>query len=327
MNTNTTKTNSNSYKSKIDKKAQDTQNQKADFNPYNPETLYKDFDFGEEEISSSDEVINRDNYESPYFQSSSNKNAEDSHKQNKFRYESFAERIKKIKVKLSSNFENDMSFLKVDSKQGFKSKSTDAESNFLTILIREKVLNTSDEFKKLEVELSVYIQSYLIYVNNSEKILKIFSQKIKNQIDEKVKNFPFIISLMEILSGLVKDLRDETYDEFLDNIFPNIIKLLAETQNVEAIEKTFGVLVNIFKFLQNAILKPRNFSKFFFIFSELIFNRTKYIRKFACESISYLIKNLDEEKLGEIMLIILNPFVNPERYFDIAYFNKQNNNL
>jgi hypothetical protein len=132
---------------------------------------------------------------------------------------------------------------------------------------------------------------------------------------------------MEILSGLVKDLRDETYDEFLDNIFPNIIKLLAETQNVEAIEKTFGVLVNIFKFLQNAILKPRNFSKFFFIFSELIFNRTKYIRKFACESISYLIKNLDEEKLGEIMLIILNPFVNPERYFDIAYYIKQNNNL
>ncbi len=172
-------------------------------------------------------------------------------------------------------------------------------------------------FKKFENELKEYTQSYLIYVNNSEKILKIFSEKLKNQIEEKVKNFPFIISLMEILSGLVKDLRDETYDEFLDNIFPNLIKLLSETQNVEAIEKTFGVLVNIFKFLQNAILKPRNFSKFFYIFSEMIFNRTKYIRKFACESISYLIKNLDEDKLGDIMLIFLNPFLNPEKYFNL----------
>lgn len=310
--------NTNTLKDKIEKKQQSNIKQKADFNPYNPETLYKDFDFGEDEISSGDEVINRENYENPYYNSSSNKYAEDYQKQNKFRYESFAERIKKVKVKLSANFDNDMSFLKIESKQGFKLQSSDSESNFLTILNREKVLNTSDDFKKLEGELSSYIQSYLIYVNNSEKILKIFSQKIKEQIDEQVKNVPFIISLMEILSGLVKDLRDETYDEFLDYIFPYLIKLLGETQNVEAIEKTFGVLVNIFKFLQNAILKPRNFSKFFFIFSELIFNRTKYIRKFACESISYLIKNLDEEKLGDIMLIILNPFVNPEKYFDIA---------
>lgn len=296
----------------------------TDFNPYNPETLYKDFDF-EDEIDSSDEVINRNNYESSYFNpntsSSNNKYAEDYQKQNKFRYESFAQRIKKVKVKLCANLENDISFLKVESKQGFKLKSTDAESNFLTILNREKVLNTSDDFKKLEHELADYTQSYLIYVNNSDKILKVFSEKIKSQVSEEAKNVPFIISLMEILSGLVKDLRDETYDEFLDKIFPELIKLLSESQNVEAVEKTFGVLVNIFKFLQNAILKPRNFAKFFLIFSELIFNRTKYIRKFACESISYLIKNLDEDKLGDIMLIILNPFVNPEKYFDIVTSN------
>jgi len=327
MNTTTKQTNSKTTQKSSSSAAAQKQKQNLDYNPYNPETLYKDFDFGSSDNDSSgDEVINRDNYENPYsFYPSnpsggaSNKHAEDYQKQNKFRYESFAERIKKVKVKLSANFgENDISFLKVENKQGFKLKSSDAESNFLTILNREKVLNTSDEFKKLEKELSDYTQSYLIYVNNSDKILNVFSEKIKSQVAQEAKNIPFITSLMEILSGLVKDLRDETYDEFLDNIFPNLIKLLSETQSVEAIEKTFGVLVNIFKFLQNAILKQKNFAKFFYIFSELIFNRTKYIRKFACESISYLIKNLDEDKLGEIMLIILNPFVDPNKYFDIA---------
>lgn len=282
-----------------------------EFNPFNPMTLYEDFDFDEE-----DEVINKDNYENSY--GKSNREYQEYKKTNKFVYESFADRIKKVKVKLSSNFQNDVSFLQIENKKGFI-KSNDSESNFLTILNREKVLNTSEEFRVLESELKQYTQSYLIFINNSDKILKIFSEKLKIKIEEKVKNFPFIISLMEILTGLIKDLRDETYDEFLDNIFPNLIKLISETQKVEVIEKTFAVLVNIFKFLQNAILKPRNFSNFFFLFSELIFSKIKYIRKFTCESISYLIKNLDENKLGEIILIILNPFINPEKYFDMAW--------
>jgi len=287
---------------------------KKEFNSYNPENFYKDFDFSENEMDI-DEIVKLDQNEK--HNHNSIKSSDDQITKNQFRYQSFSDRIKKIKVKFNSNFENDMSFLQIQTKQGFKIDTTDSESNFLAILNREKILNTSDEFKKFESELQFYTQSYLIYINNSEKILRIFSEKLKIYIEEEIKNIPFITSILEILSGLIKDLRDECYDEFLDNIFPNLIKFLSETQNIDAIEKTFNVLVNIFKFLQNAILKPRNFSKFFYILSELIFSKTKYIRKFTCESISYLIKNLDEEKLSEIMIIILNPFVCPEKYFDI----------
>ncbi len=142
-------TNKNSKATKLNENFNQTKNHTTDFNPYKPETLYKDFDFDEEDLEE-DEVINRNNYENPY--QYNNKYSEDYNKQNKFRYESFADRIKKIKVKLSSNFENDMSFLKIENKQGFKLKVSDTESNFLTILNREKVLNTSDDFKKFENE-------------------------------------------------------------------------------------------------------------------------------------------------------------------------------
>ena len=308
---NTLKNNSKSTKPPI------TNSEENAYNPYTPENLYKDFEMDQD--PQFDEAINQDTYQDPYFNSEKPQIIE---KKKNFVYESFADRIKKIKVKLSSNFQNDMSFLKIETKQGFKIKTNETESNFLTILTREKVMNTSGEFKDFVNELNSYTKSYLIFINNSDTILKIFSEKIKGQIQEEQKNFPFIISILEVLTGLIKDLRDESYDIFLDNIFPHLIQFLTQTQNVEVIEKTFGVLVNIFKFLQNAILSPRNFNNFFYIFSELIFNKRKYIRKFSCESISYLIKNLEEDKLGDIMRIILNPFINPERFFDLESLKK-----
>jgi hypothetical protein len=257
-----------------------------------------------------------------FHQEGKNKKSKD--KKNIFVYESFNERIKKIKVRLTNNLQNDISFMKVD--EGDTFKYSDSESNFLTMMNREKVLNATPEFIQFAEQLKPYSGSFILMINNSAKLIKIFSDTLQTQLTSEGKvldrvtenalnqrNYPFIQSVLEVLIGFVKDIREDASEVFLDSILPNLVALLTHSSNTEVIDKTFSVFVNIFKFLHKGIQK--NFRKFFLIFSELIFHKNKAMRKFSCESICFLIKNLDKKELSDSLSIIFQVFEQPEIIF------------
>jgi hypothetical protein len=232
-------------------------------------------------------------------------------KKNTFVFESFSERLKKIKVKLSTNYNNDISFLKMEKSDNLEYSGT--ESNFLIMYNREKVLNPSPEFTEFSEQLKPYIKSFFIMINNSQKLIEIFSATIKKQLVDK--NFPFLISVLDILTGFIKDIREDAYELFIYTILPSLTELLLSNENVEVIDKVFAVLVNVFKFFAKVLNNDNNFEKFFMIYSELIFNKNKSIRRFANESICFLIKNFEKNDLTNRMKIMFQVFKEPAKYF------------
>jgi hypothetical protein len=235
-------------------------------------------------------------------------------KKNTFIYESFSDRLKNIKVRLSTNYDNDISFLKMD--RGDKTLDyTDDESNFLIMYNREKILNPSPEFSEFSESIRPYIKSYLIMINNADKLIEIFSSTFKTQLS--VKNYPFLTSVLDVLTGFIKDIREDAYELFLYTILPNLIELLLNTDNTEVIDKIFAVLVNIFKFFAKVLNNDNNFERFFYIYSELIFNKNKHIRRFANESICFLIKNFEKADLSNRLNIIFHVFKDPAKYFKV----------
>ena len=172
-------------------------------------------------------------------------------------------------------------------------------------------------------ELAPYIKSYVLLVNNSKVILEILRKYLEYSYYEKHKNNQLLLSLLEILSGLVKDLRAESFDLFLNFIFKELVKYLRDQLNVELIDKIFSVFTNIFKFLNKEIIK--NFGDFFNTYAELIFNKNTNTRKFGCESICFILKNLDNYNIS-MMNTIFDPFNNPQKYFsfDISEQNDVN---
>ena len=262
-------------------------------------------------------------------------------KKNTFVFESFNDRLKKIKVRLSNNLTNDVSFLKIEKEENFT--MLDNESNFLTLLNREKVLNSSPEFGQFVKEIKPFTSSFLILINNSQKLINIFSDNLDKHLNIKLdadsesaetlnkfnenalnqRNYPFITSVLEVMTGFIKDIREEAAEIFLTAILPNLVKLLCNSNNTVVIDKTFSVFVNIFKFLSKAITK--NFRKFFLTISELVFNKNKLIRKFSSESVCFLFKNMEKNELGKCLSEIFEVFIKPEIIFNIDESRIQEN--
>jgi len=190
------------------------------------------------------------------------------------------------------------------------------ESNLFAIINKEKVLNSSDEFASFLSELSYYTKSFVFMINNQMKIFEIFQKKLIYDEYFHSKNYILFMSILELFIGFIKDIRTENIDFFLTSILPELIKFIKLFNlNVEVIDKMFNLFANVFKFMHKGI--TRNFQKFFLIFSDLLFLRNKFIRKFSCESICFLIKNLEDNQFFNLS-IIFEVFLNPSKYFDIS---------
>ena len=87
-------------------------------------------------------------------------------------------------------------------------------------------MNSTEDFLIVYDELAPYIKSYVLLVNNSKTILEILGKYLEHSYYEKNKNNQLLISLLEILCGFVKDLREESFDLFLNFILKELVKYL-----------------------------------------------------------------------------------------------------
>ena len=258
--------------------------------------------------------------------------------QNQFVFESFATKLKKLKIRLNQNIDKDLNLMELNNedeekKQLSKKNRVNNEeltfkeedemnliaSNFKSLLEKEKMINARNpDFLNLYNKLSPFCFSYLYLINNYKKIFDIIKEEISIKYKEKVIEGIFIC--FDLLIALIKDVREECYNYFVENNLEQIVKIVKIDQNYISDDKKFHLIdnvftffVNIFKFLEKAIQK--NFKKLFIIYSELLFNNNKYIRLFACQSLCYIIKNLNKDDVNETFNFLFDIMLNPNQLF------------
>ena len=273
---------------------------------------------------------------------------------NKFVFQSFPARLQKLKFRLNQNIDKDYNLLTLNNeneeliqkkkniRKDFNNNiNIDIEgeeelnlisSNFKVLLEREKSINSKNsDFLNLYNKLNIYSFSYLYLVHNYKKIFDIIKEEINQRYEDK--NINGLIICFDLMIALIKDIREECYDYFVDNNLEQIVKLIKidsneidENKKYNLIDQIFTFFTNIFKFFEKIIQK--NFKKLFIIYSELLFNSNKYIRLFACQSLCYIIKNLSKEEINDTFNFLFEIMLQPGKLFessDNSDMNIENN--
>ena len=265
---------------------------------------------------------------------------------NQFVFESFATRLKNLKLRLNQNIDKDYNLITLNNEKEqefqLKQKQRNVQnlsnlkkeeltiegedeinllsSNFKNVLERERSINSRNpEFLTLYNKLNQICFSYLYLVNNYKKVFDIIKEEIEKRYNDKYINGLYIC--FELLIALIKDIREECFDYFVENNLEQIVKLIKVDSNelnddkkFHLIDHVFTFFVNIFKFFEKSIQK--NFKKLFVIYSELLFNNNKYIRLFACQSLCYIIKNLSKEEINDTFTFLFDIMMKPTKLFD-----------
>ena len=267
---------------------------------------------------------------------------------NKFVFQSFTTRLQNLKFRLNQNIDKDYNLLTLNNeneellqkkkmlrKDLSNEMNIDIEgeeelnlisSNFKILLEREKSINSKNsEFLNLYNKLNMYSFSYIYLVHNYKKIFDIIKEEINIRYDNK--NIDGLIICFDLMIALIKDIREECYDYFIENNLEQIVKLIKldsneidDNKKYNLIDQIFTFFTNIFKFFEKTIQK--NFKKLFIIYSELLFNSNKFIRLFACQSLCYIIKNLSKEEINETFNFLFDIMLNPNKLFE-----SPNNNM
>ena len=277
--------------------------------------LYRDFDY---ESDSSNDI----NY---------NPNSQLKHKnKNTFVFESFTSKLKKLTVRFSEKIDIDYSLLKLNENDKIKKDEDKIMkcSNFKSLLEREfSSNNQNEEFNSLYNLLYEYSSSYVYLLNNYKKVFNILKEDIQKKIENKY--WRGIYSSLDLLIAVIKDLRNECYDYFVDNNLSQIVNITKIDNDIkneilfDLIDHIFTFFVNIFKFYKNSF--EGNFEKILIIYSDLLFNRNKFIRKFASQSLTYIIKNLDDNQLTKTFNFLFNFIIHPEKLFEEKDIDMLNN--
>ena len=294
--------------------------------------LYRDFDY---ESNSEGSEGENNNYK--------DKTTQLKHKaQNTFVFESFNTRLEKLKIRINENISNDVSYSKLQSDTLYiedkdKLKLTIGEqfSNFKSLLEREKSLNNTSDYNQFYNKLNPYTISYVYLFNNYKKVLDVLYESLQSEIDTskvvinaeekqsknwnekqmKKINSHFVFSILDLLIALIKDIRAESYEYFFNKNFPQVISLLNDNcDSVEIIDHIFTFFVNVFKILESSIVK--NFKTVLLVYSEILFNKNKFIRRFAAQSLCFIIKNLSQNDIVDAFDFLFDLAANPNKLFE-----------
>ena len=127
----------------------------------------------------------------------------------------------------------------------------------------------------------------LLYHKN--KIINLLIEELQKE------NSLAMETLLELSTCIARDLQDEFYP-FFPQILIVLVKLL-DPNNPKLLEKIFSTLGYLFKFLQKLLLQDID-NVFSLYYNELLGHKKDYIRIFAAESFSFLLRKLNRERLS-----------------------------
>lgn len=221
-------------------------------------------------------------------------------KKNRFVFESFRQKIKKINVRLHSNIENDMSFVDLFKKENVfdnEVKINDNESNFLLMITREKSSNATSDYSDFLIKVLPYCDGYVSVIKNSSILYSILYDELIKEIessvtdkeknktdDEKDNDHPDESQRQKVKSSYRKKNIYQLSSKYISNhhlissILELIVALIKDIRD-SSLEINNKVLMNmlplLIKIIKNSV-QPEEINKIFSIMVNLI----KFLYKF-----------------------------------------------
>ncbi|RKP19810.1 hypothetical protein ROZALSC1DRAFT_21956, partial [Rozella allomycis CSF55] len=121
--------------------------------------------------------------------------------------------------------------------------------------------------------------------------------------------------LLELVSGLVKDLRGDIL-EYLPNIVSAIIPF-TKSKDAPVVEKSFESLLVIFKVLVKQLSKE--FKMTFDMMEELMRDKKEHVRRLGAESLGYVLRKVKEEDLKDSVEYVIDRADNENMEESVGY--------
>ena len=220
---------------------------------------------------------------------------------NTYVFTGFYERLKQIDVKHAHASLNQQSMMfdrLQDGEHGERVETQDddfSSSNFIVLLQEEKTKTQSPEFSKVFAEIEGLCLSYPLLILNKKRVV----QKLLGFLGTERLRVAHL-SVLDLCIALVKDLRQDVYEEFLHEMLPAVIAIIDGT-DLPLMDKVFQLLSFSFKYL----IKPikANIASVYSVYFELLQHKNRFIRKFTAQSFSYVLRKLNCDQAAISMLV------------------------
>lgn len=94
---------------------------------------------------------------------------------------------------------------------------------------------------------------------------------------------------LDLIIALIKDLREEIYESFKSQILPKSLEVI-DTQDINLLDKVFTMISFGIKYLVKPITK--DFQVFYSVYLELMVHKSKHLRKFAAQGLSFVLRKM-----------------------------------
>jgi len=215
-----------------------------------------------------------------YEVNSSDVNKDDSKKfrTNRFRFQSFTEKITKLDINIFHKGSGD-TVIELEH---------DNDSYFHQTLLSWKELNLTQHYTNFLTHVRKYHSSLPEIIVHKEKIIDILLYHLS------IQNSLALKPLLSCLTALTRDLRSEIYSSFT-RILKVLMDILKNSMNPSSIEELFTCICFMFKFLEKQIIP--NFFEIYEFYSDLFRQKRRFIRRFAAESIAYFLRKIVFEEM------------------------------
>ncbi|KAJ3243695.1 U3 snoRNP protein [Chytriomyces hyalinus] len=199
---------------------------------------------------------------------------------NRYRYQSFTERIKTIKI--------DSVHKVVKNNVGINAtNSQDVECFFVDGLAHWQDLNCTNEFTSFRREVTKYAQSLQQILYHQTEIVDLIVKYLENP------NCLAAEPLMSLSTLLARDLQEEFFPHF-PRVLTSILSLIHKT-DAKLLEAIFNSVAYLFKYLAQEV--SDDVLPTFKIFQRVLQDHRPYIRLFGAEAFGFIVRKVSGDNL------------------------------
>ncbi|CAG0890697.1 unnamed protein product, partial [Darwinula stevensoni] len=191
-------------------------------------------------------------------------------------FETFSERIGKIRVDVVHRYRDSRSII-----------PEDEETFFYEGVLKWKDLNCTKDFDNFLADLGPEIQTLAQVVHRQKAIIETLQEHLQKEKSLALQ------PLLELTVAIARDLQSD-FQPYFPKFF-EILTSLLETKDPERIEWTFMAVAHLYKYLWRQILK--DLEGMFDLYSCLLEeSRPEHIQKFAAQSFAFLFRKIPDKK-------------------------------
>ena len=207
------------------------------------------------------------------------------HSGKRFVFQSFSERISELDVSVAHEI--------------IRQQESAKGTYFLTRLDELRTQDRGQHFGDFVQDVYLYVQSLPMLLHHLDKITGALLHHLS------IEQSSCVPHLLDLISLLARDMRGEFYPYFY-RISKSIIALLRHNTDVSQIEASFRCFAYLFKFLAKQLVDdvPRLIR---LVFQSLLGHPKSFIRRFAAESLAFLLKRVRKTQMRLALHTVLAP--------------------